>query len=120
MTPFADFGFFGLTLYAVIPAIVLGIFGRAHARWLAPLTLCLAVATIYLSEPVPIRIGLEFNQLWLVFGYAAWQTAISFAFLRWKSRVNYWVALTLSLLPLLAAKFIHLPLPDSVFGFIGI
>ena len=33
MIPFANFTFFGIMLYAVIPTVLLGITGRAGRRW---------------------------------------------------------------------------------------
>ena len=39
MNPFADFTYFGLLLYVAIPAILLGMFGRANARWALVATL---------------------------------------------------------------------------------
>ena len=33
MAPYADFTYFGLLLYIVVPTILLGLFGRANARW---------------------------------------------------------------------------------------
>ena len=33
MIPYADFTYFGLLLYAVVPTLILGMFGRAGWRW---------------------------------------------------------------------------------------
>ena len=49
MAPFADFLFFGVMLYILLPTIVLGLFGKANARWAFIATL-LALCVIYGDE----------------------------------------------------------------------
>ena len=59
MIPFANFTFFGIMLYAVIPTVFLGITGRAGRRWTFSITLLYLIAqyrdrltvTAYLSVP---------------------------------------------------------------------
>ena len=51
---------------------------------------------------------------------AAFQSAVAFAFLRWKTRATFYAALALSLLPLVVAKVLPVLAPDTAFGFLGI
>jgi len=118
MTPFGDFIFFGLLLYAVLPTIVLGLFGRAGRRWLLVVTLAL-LAVQYAGE-LEVWPGVEVRELWIVLGYAVLEGAVAWAFLRWKSRVTFWLALVLSILPLAISKLLPLFATETVFGFLGI
>ena len=38
MIPYADFTYFGLLLYAVVPTLILGLFGKAGWRWATVIT----------------------------------------------------------------------------------
>ena len=38
MIPYADFTYFGLLLYAAVPTLILGLFGKAGWRWAALVT----------------------------------------------------------------------------------
>lgn len=118
MAPYADFTYFGLLLYLVIPTIVLGMFGKANARWALFATVVAAV--VHFWEDLPLRPGWPVSELWIVAGYAAWQSLISLALLRWKSRALFRLSLALTLLPLAAAKFLPQLSPGSEFGFLGI
>ena len=102
MTPFADFNYFGLLLYVVLPTLVLGWFGRANARW-ALFATVLAIA-IQCSDDIPIVSRWHVREIWIVVGYIAWQAVIACAFLRWKSRVAFYVSLALAIVPLVGAK----------------
>jgi len=119
MTPYADFSYFGLLLYAVIPTIVLGLFGRANARW------ALVVTALFLglqfSTQLAVRPGTQVREIWIVLGYAAWQWAVAAAFLRVKIRRGaFGSALILALAPLVVAKALPHLAPSTAFGFFGI
>ena len=118
MKPFADFTFFGLLLYIAIPAIILGLFGRANARW--TLIATLAFLGLQFHEPLEVRPGFFIREIWIVLGYAAWQWALAQAFLRWKFRGAFPSALILAILPLAVAKYLPQIVPHTVFGFFGI
>ncbi len=118
MAPYADFTYFGLLLYLVIPTIALGLFGKANARW--ALLATLLATLVHFWEDLAIRPGWLVNELWIVAGYAVWQSLISFGLLRWKTRTNFRLALALTLLPLAAAKYVPHLAPGSEFGFLGI
>lgn len=118
MSPYADFTYFGLLLYIVLPTIILGLFGRANARW--ALFATVLVAVVQFSDDNPVRPGWPVRELWIVLGYAAWQAALAFAFLRWKARIKLSAAVIVALLPLAVAKFLPHLAPGSALGFAGI
>jgi membrane protein involved in D-alanine export len=118
LAPYADFTYFGLLLYLVIPTIVLGLLGRANARW--ALFATGVAALVHFWEDLPLRPGWPVSELWIVLGYAIWQSLVSFGLLRWKTRTNFRLALVLTILPLAAAKYIPHLAPGSEFGFLGI
>ena len=115
MAPYADFNYFGLLLYIVIPTILLGLFGRANARWTLFATV-LAIA-VQCSDDIPIADRWHVREVWIVLGYGVWQTLIALAFLRWKSRATFYTAFALALVPLVAAKNLITFEPGLAFGF---
>ncbi len=118
MTPFADFMFFGLMLYPLVPAVVLGYFGLANR--LLTLVVTAFVLVLQFSGDTPITPTWPLATLWLVVGYAVYQAGITAAFLKWRSRPVFIVSVALSILPLAVTKFLPLFAPDDVFGFLGI
>ncbi|HEV7867391.1 MAG TPA: D-alanyl-lipoteichoic acid biosynthesis protein DltB [Chthoniobacteraceae bacterium] len=115
MTPYADFTYFGLLLYIVVPTIVLGLFGRANARW-ALLATVLAVV-VQCSDDIPVGTSWHVREIWILLICAAWQSAVAFAFLRWKSRAIFYTAVASAIAPLVAAKWLLHPTPDISLGF---
>ena len=115
MAPYADFTYFGLLLYIVIPTIVLGLFGRANARW--GLFATVLVCVVQCSDDIPVVHGGHVREIWILVATAIWQSGVAFGFLRWKSRPTFYAALALSIAPLIAAKCLIHPTPDIAFGF---
>src|SRR5688572_4567872 len=118
MIPFADFNFFGLLLYLVIPTVLLGLFGRANARW--ALIATVAALTVQFSEPLAIRPGWHVRELWIVLGYLVYEGALTAVLLRWNSRFTFYAVLVLALARVVVAKFLPAISPDSALGFLGI
>jgi len=103
MTPFADFTYFGLLLiYIVLPTIALGLLGRPGWRWTLFCT-GLALAVTYSAKLKP-TFTLELREVWWFVAFGAWQALLAFAFIRWRGKVNAWVVITLSVLPLALVK----------------
>jgi len=122
MIPYANFTFFGIMLYAVIPTLILGILGRAGRFW------AFCITTLYLIgqfsgeiEPMP---GFSVPELLIVAAFAAYEWFLAILFLRNRrgsnSSINYYVTLGLALAPLAATKFLPLISPHIAFGFLGI
>src|SRR4051794_28421545 len=103
MAPFADFLFFGVMLYIILPTIVLGLFGRANDRW-ASIASVAALLVIFSGELL-IRPQLNLPFWGIVAGYAVYQLALAWALFRWRSRPFFYCAVFLAILPLAAAKF---------------
>ena len=143
MTPFANWTFFGLLLlYAVVPIVVLGLFGKASARacFIVTLTILgfifahpdntvLRLAGLHLPDLggavltrpwTATKTGSEFPPLYLFLVCAGYLMLVPFAFLRWKSNRTFFIALPLALLPLAASKLMPFASAESAFGFLGI
>ncbi len=119
MVPFANFMFFGLMLYPLIPTIVLGLFGKANWRWTTFITLIVLFVQFWPRDDVSWHSG-TFSEIYFVAGYALYEGLITWAFLKWKSRWTFYSAIALTIVPLAASKFTPVFSPDSMFGFLGI
>jgi len=122
MIPYADFTFFGLMLYPVLPALLFGWFGRRIQSWLPIITgFMLVVLYRDLADVQPQR---TLREIWLVLAYAAFQWLLTQSFLRLRQRVNqrwlFYSALLLGLTPLMISKFTPLLAPQALWGFLGI
>ncbi len=122
MTPYADFLYFGLLLYPVIPTILLGLLGRINWRWIAFVTLLALV--VQFGESLRSLPRTAVPEIYLVIAFGLWQWIAAEGFLfthkRSKNRWPYYVALLFSFLPLAIAKFTPLIIPGSLLGFLGI
>jgi membrane protein involved in D-alanine export len=122
MIPYANFSFFGLMLYVVVPTVLLGIIGRAGRRWAFAITILYLIAQF--SNRLHVTAYLSVPNLVIVGGYAVFEWLIATLFLaarlRSKSLLRFCIAFLLALSPLLAAKFLPLTFPDIEFGFLGI
>jgi len=116
--PYADFTYFGLLLYVVLPTLLLGCFGLANRRW--TLFVVVLAATVHFSTKLTLPGGLVLREFWIAAGYALFEGAVAFAFLRWRSRPSFYLALAATILPLVAAKLLPVLAPQTQFGFLGI
>ncbi len=122
MTPYADFTYFAVLLYVLVPTLVLGVIGRLSWRWVLGITaVMLAVqygGTVRIGPVNPVR------ELWILVGYGIVEVAILKGFLalraRGASRPIFYGAIAFVLLPLIVAKFLPLVAPESKIGFLGI
>lgn len=116
MTPYASFLYFGAALYALIPVAALGWLKKFSRCWLLLAGLGM-LALQYWRGSSWNPAENEFSRLLL---YAALQAlnARVFLWLRPKtpSRLPFWLALLVSLAPLLTAKFF----PGGPVGFVGL
>ncbi|MBI5840237.1 MAG: D-alanyl-lipoteichoic acid biosynthesis protein DltB [Chloroflexi bacterium] len=121
MIPYTDFLYFGVSLYALLPALIAGLFKRAWKFWLVIATVfMLAVQYPHARE----MFGAAIPELALLAGYAVIQWIISVLFLsirrKGKNRAAYYLAIFFNLLPLLAAKLIPLFQPEYPLLFLGL
>src|SRR5207244_10903362 len=104
------FSYFGLLLYPVFGALVLGVCGRSSPRWLLVATLGMLVvqyAGSWCEMP-----WWAVRELWIVAAYACFECAVARGFLWLRTlRVGvaaFTIALTLALTPLALTKFLNL------------
>ena len=114
MTPYADFLYFGVSLYALLPAALLGWLKRFTRIWLVFATLGMLAVQYWQGGS-----GLE-NKFWLMLGYATLQWLNARLFLKLRAqkvrRPAFYFALLVALLPLLAGKFF----PGDTLVFVGL
>jgi membrane protein involved in D-alanine export len=122
MTPYADFLYFGLLLYPVVPTVILGLLGRINWRWILLVTA--AALVVQFANTLNVLPNTAVSEIWLVLAFGAFQWAVSegFLFLHRRTRAKwiYYTALLLALLPLALAKFVPLLAPKTLVGFLGI
>jgi len=118
MTPFADFTYFALLLYVVVPTIVLGCFGRATWRW--TLFVSLLAAGLHFSSKLNLPGGVVVREIWIAAGYAVFEFLVASMLLRWRSRFAFYLALAATIFPVAAAKLVPFLGPQTGFGFLGI
>jgi membrane protein involved in D-alanine export len=117
--PYADFTFFGLLLYAVVPTIVLGLFGRANWRW--ALLVTGAMLVVQYHGLLTLNSAVAARELWLVIGFAVWQWIIVrlFAAAGAPAGWAFYSSVAASVLPLVVAKLAPAVWPGTQFGFLG-
>ena len=122
MIPFANFSFFGLSLYFVVPTLLVGFTGRASRRWTLFITLIYVVAQYYGAFAVTASVLVP--NLLIVAAYSAFEWCVASFFLRSrlksKSSAIFWSAVILGLAPLAVTKFLPLAVSGAEFGFLGI
>ena len=123
MIPYTSFLYFGILLiYVVIPAVFAGFFNRILKVWVVLATLLMLVIQYYVPQQITKSISV--NEIELVAIYAVLQWAIAIVFLlirrRGKNQAAFYGAVVLSLLPLLAAKFVPLFQRDYQIFFLGL
>jgi membrane protein involved in D-alanine export len=118
--PYADFTYFALLLYAVVPTLILGLFGRAGWRWALFVTAVMLVLQYHAL--LSIRSDFAVREIWIVIGFAAWQwlTVRAFAGTGACAGWPFYGAIGASLIPLAVAKLMPIISPGSQFGFLGI
>ena len=120
MIPYADFTFFGLLLYVVVPTLILGFFGRANWRW----ALLLTALMLIIQYQGRLKIGphTQLREIWLVTAFGFWQCAVMKAYAASRKREGtlFYMAIAASVLPLLLAKIAPMLDPRNPIGFLGV
>ena len=123
MIPYTSFLYFGILLiYIVIPAIIVGFFKRISKIWLVIATILMLVIQYYVPQNITKHIAVNEIELVAIYAILQWLIAILFLFIRkrGKNQIAFYLAVLLSLLPLLAAKFVPLFQPDYQVFFLGL
>lgn len=122
MIPYANFLYFGVLLYPVVPTLILGLLGRISWRWILFVTL--VMLAIQYGGTIGILPQTAVQEIWLVAAYALFQVIVALGFLtvrtRTKNRFVFYIALLLALAPLAVAKFSPMLAPGTLIGFLGI
>jgi len=118
--PYADFTYFGLLLYAVVPTLILGLFGKAGWRWATLVTA--GILFVQYHGLINVRPHFPVREIWIVVGFAVWQWATVCVFAKSGARAGwpFYAAVAASLLPLASSKFFPVMSPRGEFGFLGI
>jgi len=122
MIPYANFLYFGVSLYVLIPNLLIGWIKKLARVWIVIATVLMLVVQYWVFQNISTQWAIL--EIGLVVGYAViqWVIAAGFVFIRnrQKSSWVFYTATLLSLLPLLGAKFV--PLFQSSYGlfFLGL
>jgi membrane protein involved in D-alanine export len=104
--PYADFLYFGISLYALVPAMLLGLVRRFGRAWIVIASLFM-LSVQYLG--ITGNVSWPLNGLVVVLAYAASQWLVATAWMsvrrRGPTRVGFYASILLGLLPLLAARY---------------
>ena len=122
MIPYTDFYYFGFALLVLLPNFLLGWWKYISKFWIVIATgIMLALQYSVITVVLPKTSLLE---LWLVLGYGVLQYTIAGIFMlirkRGKNQFVFNLAVLLSLVPLLAGKFIPLYQPSYQLVFLGL
>jgi len=122
MIPYTDFLYFGISLYALLPNFLFGWWKGASRVWIVIATSFMLV--IQYSVVNAIFPNTSLLELWLVLGFGVFQYAVAGIFLlirkNGKNQLAFYLAILLSLAPLLAGKFIPLFQASYQLVFIGL
>jgi membrane protein involved in D-alanine export len=110
MIPYTTFLYFGVSLYILLPSLVIGWVKKLSRLWIVLATLAMLV--VQYAIPQKIIGNISIPDIWLVAGYVVyeWVATIIFLGIRklGKNRLLFYLFLMIGLAPLLAAKFIPL------------
>jgi membrane protein involved in D-alanine export len=123
MIPYTSFLYFGILLiYIVIPALIVGFFKRISKIWIVLATLGMLVIQYYVPQNITKSISINEIELVAIYAVLQWLIAIVFLLIRkrGKNQAVFYLAVLLSLLPLLAAKFVPLFQADYQIFFLGL
>lgn len=123
MIPYADFLYFGVLLYVIIPTLLLGVVGWSNRRWVLIATL--AMVAMQYGGSVRVEAQAAVKEIWIVAGYALFEWGLALGFLQLRQRARrrwlFYAVLILALSPLLLAKYVPAPEPGlRLVGFLGI
>ena len=110
MIPYTSFLYFGVSLYVLLPSLLIGWVKKLSRLWIVLATLGMLV--VQYSIPQKITANVSISDLWLVTGYVVyeWLAAVIFLPIRQRGshRTVFYFFLLIGLAPLLAGKFIPL------------
>jgi hypothetical protein len=122
MTPYADFAYWGLLLYPVLPTFLLAWGRRLRQVWILGVTLGMLVVQ-YAAEQ-SFGSSPTLREIWLVLGVGAYQYVVAAIFLGVRqhhaTRWLFWSVIGLALTPLIGSRTASMFTPAYTVGFLGI
>ncbi len=120
MIPYATFTFFGLLLYAIVPTIVLGLLALANRRW--ALLITIVYLLVQYSAIQRFSGTTAIREIWILAAFGVWQWIVLIGYHRSGSDGgwSFYLAIALSVFPLVLTKTVPVIRPDREFGFLGI
>jgi membrane protein involved in D-alanine export len=122
VTPYAEFTYFGVLLYVVVPALALAFLRRGVRTWLVVASAGMLV--LHCWAPRATVGTASFSTLWLATGFAGWEYLLAIGFLAVRRRRRrqwaFYLTVLLALAPLLAAKAVPLVRHSWALAFLGI
>jgi membrane protein involved in D-alanine export len=122
MTPYADFAYWGLLLYPVLPTFLLALGRRVRQVWILGVTLGM-LAVQYAAEQTFGSSG-ALREIWLVLGAGVYQYLVAAIFLGLRrgrsTRLLFWCVIGLALAPLIGSRTTPMFAPAYSVGFLGV
>jgi membrane protein involved in D-alanine export len=122
MTPYADFAYWGLLLYPVLPTFLLAWGRRVRQVWILGVTLGM-LAIQYAAEQTFGSSG-TLREIWLVLGAGAYQYVVAAIFLGLRqgrsTRLVFWCVIGVALAPLIGSRTAPMFAPSYSVGFLGV
>jgi len=110
MIPYTSFLYFGVSLYVLLPSLLIGWVKKLSRFWIVIATMGMLV--VQYAVPQKILSNISVSDIWLVVGYVVFEWLVAGWFLlirqRGVHRLIFYSAIFLGLLPLLGGKFIPL------------
>ena len=118
MTPFANLYYFLIVIAVTLPLLVAGKFRGPNWPWIIIATVPLLLVQYF--KPLEITSGVVVWELVALAAFGVWQWIIVVLLLRRIIPRRGWIAVPLSLVPIVIAKYVPVFASDFHFGFAGI
>jgi membrane protein involved in D-alanine export len=122
MIPYADLSYWGLLLYPTLPAFLIAWSRRLRQFWIVAATVAMLVVQ-YSAERV-LGTNAAIREFWILFGIALFEYVVAAGFLvtrrRESGRWLAWLAIGLTLLPLLGSRILPGVAPSYAIGILGL
>lgn len=109
MTPYSGLLFFYLLALSLLPAVVLGLWGKSLKTY----------GLVFSVFMLAIVFG-EGGQLSALIAFYLWEAALFLAYRRWREKLPLWLAVLLALLPLILVKVGEVWTVFAVFRLLGV
>lgn len=122
MTPYTNFLYFAWLIYPLAPTLLLRGLGRFSRYWIFIITALVLV--VQYNESTRTLLGATVPTILLVLAYALYQYGLTYLYLGVRQRARrrglFYLALSLSLVPLIVVKLAPVLRVEPLIGFLGI